>query len=416
MRILVYPHSLAIGGSQINAIDLAAKAANDGHDVIVYGIVGPLVPYIEKLGLRFYPARRLRYRPAPSRIAQLMKIARKEKLDLIHAYEWPPCLDAYYGAGLMMGLPVVCTVLSMSVMPCIPSSIPLIMGTRELGEQAKQSHLGPVWVIEPPIDVDNDHPGIDGSELRSRWRIAAEEVAVVTVSRLSLDLKLDALVRAMDAVDLLADRYPIRLVLVGDGPARPALEQRARKINKLRGREVVTLHGSELDPRRAYAAADLIVGMGSSALRAMAIGKPVIVQGEDAFSETFDPATLDLFLRQGFYGLGNAEPGSYRLADQLEDLLRDPQRRNELAHYGREVVCSRFSIHRAASIQEEIYESVMLNRPKYRLREVFTSAGRALNLEIENHNPVRQRAERIRESELLRAAAGCSAWPVKHSP
>ena len=37
VRLLVAPHDLEIGGSQINAIDLAAGAAEAGHDVIVYG-------------------------------------------------------------------------------------------------------------------------------------------------------------------------------------------------------------------------------------------------------------------------------------------------------------------------------------------------------------------------------------------
>ena len=43
MRILVYPHDLAIGGSQINAVDLAAGAAAAGHAVVIYGRPGPLV-------------------------------------------------------------------------------------------------------------------------------------------------------------------------------------------------------------------------------------------------------------------------------------------------------------------------------------------------------------------------------------
>ena len=138
MRILVYPHELAIGGSQINAIDLAAGVAEAGHDVIVYGIPGPLVSYIERRGLRFLPARRLRYRPAPSRIAQLVGIALRERLDLIHAYEWPPCLDAYYGAGLVGGVPLLCTVLGMKVMPYVLASVPLIMGTAESGRRSPE--------------------------------------------------------------------------------------------------------------------------------------------------------------------------------------------------------------------------------------------------------------------------------------
>ena len=245
LRLLVYPHDLGIGGSQINAIDLAAGVAAAGHDVVVYGVPGPLVDYIEERGLRFLPARPLKYRPAPSRMAQLAMIASRERLDLIHTYEWSTCLDAYYGAGLALGVPLLCTVLSMQVMPYVPASVPLVMGTAELGDEARKIQSGAVWVLEPPIDVVRDHPAIDGSAFRRMHNVDKDELLVVSVSRLALDLKLDALVRAIDAVDLLADRYPVRLILVGDGPARGALEARAESVNTRHGREVVTLAGAD---------------------------------------------------------------------------------------------------------------------------------------------------------------------------
>ena len=67
MRLLVALHTLALGGSPINAIDLAAGASRQGHDVTVYGVPGPLTDYVAEQGLRFVAARPLRYRPAPSR-------------------------------------------------------------------------------------------------------------------------------------------------------------------------------------------------------------------------------------------------------------------------------------------------------------------------------------------------------------
>jgi L-malate glycosyltransferase len=56
-----------------------------------------------------------------------------------------------------------------------------------------------------------------------RHHVLPDELLVVTVSGLAIDLKLDALVHAIDAVDRLADRYPVRLVVIGDGEARDAL-------------------------------------------------------------------------------------------------------------------------------------------------------------------------------------------------
>jgi glycosyltransferase involved in cell wall biosynthesis len=406
MKLLVAPHELTIGGSQINAIDLAAGAADAGHDVVVYGVPGPLVDYVEERGVTFVPARRLRYRPALSRIAQLAGLARQLDLDLIHAYEWPPCLDAYYGAHVALRVPLVCTVLSMSVSPLVPSSVPLIMGTEALSAEARRRQRAEVWTLEPPIDTVADHPGIDGAEFRRSRGVGEEELLVVTVSRLAIDLKLDALVRAIDAVDLLAARLPVRLEIVGGGPAGDALRDRGEAVNERWGREVVGFSGPLMDPRAAYASADVVVGMGSSALRAMAVGRPVVVQGEEGFSKTFAPETQDYFLHHGFWGRGDAASTSGPLAHQLAALLEDRDARERLGAFGRGAVEDRFSLRRGVIRQLEIYEQVLGARAHGRRsgRDAIDAAGRSLALEVRAHDPRRKRVRRETELAVLRAA------------
>lgn len=406
MRLLVAPHDLGIGGSQINAIDLAAAAAEAGHEAIVYGRPGPLVERIEAHGLEFVAARPLRYRPAPSRIAQLASLARRRRIDLIHAYEWPPCLDAYYGAHLVGGVPLLCTVLSMSVSPYVPPSVPLVMGTVALAEEAERDHRAPVWALEPPVDTEADSPGADGAELRRELGIGDEEPLIVTVSRLALELKLDALVEAIDAVDEVARELPVTLLIAGDGPAAGALRRRAKRVNRRLGRKAIRFAGALADPRPAYAAADLVLGMGGSSLRAMATGKPVIVQGECGFSLPFEPGSRDYFLQHGFWGIGGGNHNASRLAAQVRDLLGDEKRRTELGAYGRQVVNDRFSLRRARELQLSIYDEVLAAGPQRDLAEATAAAGRALRLEIENHDPRRKRARSATEAARLAAAAG----------
>lgn len=406
MRLLVAPHDLSIGGSQINAIDLAAGAAEAGHDVVLYGVEGPLVDHIAARGLEFIAARPLRYRPAPSRVAQLAVLARRHRLDLIHAYEWPPCLEAYYGAHLGLGVPLLCTVLSMSVSPLVPRSIPLVMGTEALGDEARRTHRAPVWVLEPPIDSDGDHPGLDGGAFRREHNIADDAPLVVTVSRLALDLKLDALVDAIDAVDVLASDCPVQLAIVGGGPAADALQARADAVNARWGREVVRFCGAMPDPRAAYAAADVVVGMGSSALRAMSIGRPIVVQGERGFSLPLEPDARSHVLRHGFWGLGEGRPAGPLLAAQLRPLLADPATRAERGAYGRRLVEERFSLRRALRLQLDIYVEVLKSSRTPRPAEAATAAGRALQVELRAHDPRRKRARRRTEEAVLRAASG----------
>jgi glycosyltransferase involved in cell wall biosynthesis len=404
MRILVAPHDLGIGGSQINAIDLAAGVAEAGHDVVVYGVPGPLVDHVRARGLEFIAARPLRYRPAPSRVLQLAGLARERRLDLIHAYEWPPCLDAYYASHLLLGVPLVCTVLSMSVSPLVPSSVPLIMGTEALGDDARRMQAAPVWVLEPPIDVEGDHPAIDGTAFRRACGADDAAMLLVTVSRLAVDLKLDALVQAIDAVDHLAGRRPVQLAIVGSGPAEAALRERADAVNTRWGREVVRFTGAMADPRPAYAGADLVLGMGSSALRALAIGRPVVVQGEGGFSKVFEPATLPYFLRYGMWGRDEPDWTVSQLAGQIDDLLAAPARRAELAAFGRQTVANRFSLSRAVSRQLEIYAEVHQRGRRVSSTDAATAARRAVRLEFDNLDPRRKRARRAAEHALLTAA------------
>ena len=413
MRLLVAPHGLRIGGSQINAVDLAAAAAEDGHDVIVYGKPGPLVERIESRGLEFVPARRLRYRPAPSRIAQLARLARRRRLDLIHAYEWPPCLDAYYGAHLLGGVPLLCTVLSMSISPYVPRSIPLVMGTLALAERAARDRPAPVWALEPPVDTSLDSPAIDGAPLRRRLGIAADSPLLVTVSRLALELKLDALLDAIDAVGELGSELPLTLLIVGEGPAEAALRTRVRHVNRRLGRDAVLFAGALADPRTAYAAADLVLGMGGSSLRAMAIGKPVIVQGERGFSRVFEPGGREYFLRHGLWGVGDGGPNAGRLAGQIRSLLADRERRAELARFGRETVRRRFSLQRAADLQLGIYDAVRERRPRPSWDEAAGAAARAIRLELDNHDPRRKRTRSATEAERLAAARRPAAAPAR---
>ena len=65
MRLLVAPHDLNIGGSQINAIDLAAGAAEAGHEVTVFGVPGPLVDLVPTVGSTSSPRARCVIGPLP---------------------------------------------------------------------------------------------------------------------------------------------------------------------------------------------------------------------------------------------------------------------------------------------------------------------------------------------------------------
>jgi glycosyltransferase involved in cell wall biosynthesis len=361
LRILTCLHTMEIGGSQINAIEIAASVAQQGHEIIVYGPDGELREMVADLGLEFVQAPPKGEPPSRQNVAAIAEVARRRAVDLVHAYEWAPTLESAYGAYLRRGVPLVVTVLSMEVPAWVPRHLPLVVGTQEIATQER--NLRPdVHVIEPPIDTTANAPVADNRAARRSFGLADDDIAVVSVSRLAAALKREGLLAAIRAVGDIDPARHVRLLIVGDGPCRAEIEAAAAEVNARRNAPVVTLTGAMLDPRDAYAAADVVIGMGMSALRAMAFGKPVIVQGEAGFWLPLTAQTLPVFLDQGFYGIGDGSDGAPRVARALDELSRDPARRAEIGALGRSVVVDRFSLETAADRQLEIYTAA-LRRP-----------------------------------------------------
>ncbi|MDQ7909630.1 glycosyltransferase family 4 protein [Phytohabitans sp. ZYX-F-186] len=355
MRILVYPHGMHVGGSQLNAIELAAAVRDLGHEVAVIGEPGPLVDRVTAMGMEHLPISDRRRRPSPGVTAKLRRLIRARGLDVVHGYEWPPALEA--NAAVYPGgrAAAVATVMSMAVAPFLPASMHLVVGTAALQRHTAARRPGPVHLIEPPVDVVQNAPGHPTADFRAEFGLDPGYVDIVAVTRLSPQLKLEGILTAIDTVGELAQHVAVRLVVVGDGVARETVEARAAAANTRAGRRAVVLTGELLDPRPAYAAADIMLGMGGSALRALAFGKPLVVQGEEGFWRLLTPESVDLFLEQGWYGVGQVDD----LGTVLRRLLADPGERAKLGTYGRELVVERFSLQRAARLQVEIYEQAL---------------------------------------------------------
>ncbi|WP_216207633.1 glycosyltransferase family 4 protein [Amycolatopsis aidingensis] len=382
MRILVYPHAMEIGGSQLNAVQLAGAVRDLGHRVTVLSEPGPLVRTVHELGLPHVPIPAQRRRPSPAVARLLAKVVAARDIDVVHGHEWPPVLEAFAGACLHRGAAVVGSVMSMSVVPFFPRTVPLLVGTEQIRQAAVAAGHQRVGLLEPPVDTDSDHPGVDGAAFRAEHGLAPRVPLVAMVCRLVPELKLEGLLAACDAVGELARTgHEVQLVIVGDGRSREEVAARAERANAAAGARVVTLTGEIADPRPAYAAADILIGQGGSALRGMSFGKPLVVIGEQGYSELLTPDSADTFLRAGWYGQG---PGSLgggvpALRDALAGLLTAPGLRAELGGYARELVLRRFSLRNAATLLEREYRAASTD-PVARPRQARDAARAAATL------------------------------------
>ncbi|HEX4722256.1 MAG TPA: glycosyltransferase family 4 protein [Pseudonocardiaceae bacterium] len=360
MRIIVYPHAMEIGGSQLNAIQLAGAVRDRGHEVIVVAEPGPLVDTVRAMGLEYVPIPAKRRRPSLGVTRQLTRLVRERSIDVVHGYEWPPAVEAFYGPRLRLNTPIVATIMSSSIVPFFPKRIPLLVGIEQLQHTARAAGYRSVNLMEPPVDTDQDRPGCGGPDFRARYAPDPDLPLAVMVCRLVPVLKRESLLTACQAVgELAAAGTPVQLVIVGDGPIRDELSDAAKPVNDTVGRTLITMTGELADPRPAYDAADMVLGMGGSALRAMAFAKPLIVVGERGYSELLTPESAPTFLRDGWYGLGGT--GVAGMREAIAKLLDDEALRAKLGDYGRELVLTRFSLRAAAEAQEEEYRQAIVD-------------------------------------------------------
>ena len=198
MRVLVYPHDLGIGGSQLNAIELAAAVRDLGHEVLVFGPRGPLESRIAELSLEFLPAPEPSRRPSAGIVSALRRVVVDRRIDVVHGYEWPPILEARLA---VLGQHTACvgTVMSMAVAPFIPRHLPLVVGTHQIAEAERRGGRGDrVRVIEPPVDLAHNtaSAATDVEAFRQQHGIPNGPLVVV-VTRFAHELKLEGVLTAI---------------------------------------------------------------------------------------------------------------------------------------------------------------------------------------------------------------------------
>ncbi|MDH6520508.1 alpha-1,6-mannosyltransferase [Streptomyces sp. SAI-135] len=183
--------------------------------------------------------------------------------------------------------------------------------------------IGARNVVRAPLGVDlvERRPALRDAGLRARYARETETL-LVTCTRLSVEKRPST---ALDAVESLVRRgRRAVLVVAGDGPLRPRLEQRARER-----RLPVTFLGHVGDRGllgALQATADVCLApgpaetFGLAALEAMACGTPVVVSASSALPEVIGSA--------GAVAADRAEA----FADAVEMLLERPEtERREVA-------------------------------------------------------------------------------------
>ena len=93
----------------------------------------------------------------------LVLLARERNIDVMHGYEWPPALENLIASRRIPGTAAVATVMSMSVAPFIPKSMPLLVGTQEILTTEQKFGRTSAALLEPPVDLEANNPSWDAA-------------------------------------------------------------------------------------------------------------------------------------------------------------------------------------------------------------------------------------------------------------
>jgi glycosyltransferase involved in cell wall biosynthesis len=336
----VYPYT--IGGVERRVREIGRRLAARGHEVHHFGMTfwdGPGT--IEEGGVHIhgvspasplYSGGRRAILPAARYAGSLFLPLLSGNFDLIDAQQFPylHCLPAAFAAAARR-IPLVVTwhevwgpywkdylgramgivgELTEQIVARLPASIAAV--SRTTADQLGSLGIGgQVEIIPNGIDplVIAAAPPADG-----HWDI-------LSAGRLIPEKRIDLL---LDAVPYLIAEYPsLRVLILGDGPSRPALEGLASLLGI---QEHVTFAGFVPDPATVigfmksagvFVSPSIREGFGMAALEAMACGTPVVTvdHPRNAVRELVNPTT----------GLV-ASLTSEDLGEKILDCLRDQSR------------------------------------------------------------------------------------------
>jgi glycosyltransferase involved in cell wall biosynthesis len=224
------------------------------------------------------------------------------------------------------------------------------------------------WGTVPARDVDVVLNGIDTelyrrqsgrTETRQQLNIPADAKVIGTVGRLVEVKRQDQLIRAFSELVRRFQTQPsfspsgLRLLIVGDGSERQALERLAVELGIA---EWVVFAGYQARPERFYQAMDVFAlssrheGLPLALLEAWAASVPVVVPAVGGLAKVVSDGQTGLLFSRG---------DETALALKLEQLLKDEAYSGRLAAAGAELVERQYSVDRMVDEYELRYRRLI---------------------------------------------------------
>lgn len=211
------------------------------------------------------------------------------------------------------------------------------------------------WIPEDSIDVIYNgiaEPGTRAIDpvIAKNLGLEANHIILGTISRLD-PIKNQKMM--IDAFRVINQNYPqTRLLIVGDGPERAALEQHVANLELSHS---IRLTGFQSDPRPYLDLVDIFLlsshseGTSMTLLEAMAQGKPCVVTDVGGNPE---------IISSGVDGLLVETENAAKFAEAIVQLLENPEMQFAMGQAARDTFARRFELHNMINGYESLYTAI----------------------------------------------------------
>lgn len=367
--ITCYP---TYGGSGVVATELGKALAKRGHKIhfISYAMPMRLNRYDDNI---FYHEVEFSSYPVfdfplytPALTSKMVEVAKSEKLDIIHAhYAIPHAISGYLAKQILKhdnvklittlhGTDITLVGLEPSFLPVMKFSIEESDGVTAVSRFLKEKTLTnyniqkEIKVIPNFVDT-NEYKRREDACRKHRLAPNGEKVLMHTSN-------FRAVKRVSDVIkifEIIQQKVPSVLVLIGDGPDRSNCELVARELGIYNS---IKFLGKQAELPELLSCADLFLmpsqseSFGLSALEAMACEVPVISSSVGGLPE------LVAHNQTGYIAeIGDIE----RMAKYAVELLTNETKRAQFAHAGRKRAEEEFNLDKIVSEYENYYTEVL---------------------------------------------------------
>lgn len=363
----------SLGGSGVVATELARALAARGHHVHLLSSDPPFrwqdgVPRLtfHRVNIPSYPLfREPQYLLALAN--SIAHVADEQRLDVVHAHYAVPHATAAYLADQMMtsagcaSKPRMVTTLHGTDITLIGAdssyswvvgfSIERSHGVTAVSESLRRDTVALVGVRREIEVIPNF---LDCETYRRQFDPVLRRAICPDGEALLMHMSNFRPVKRVESVIEVFQRVkqalPSRLLLVGDGPVRVDIEEQARGLGV---HDSIVFVGEEHDPVKWLSIADLFLlpsaqeSFGLAALEAMACEVPVVSSNVGGLPE---------IVRDGVTGYACDADDVSGMSHRAIELLRDPQRRQEMGRRAANMVRVEYCVDRIVPLYEAAYE------------------------------------------------------------